>query len=478
MGILPNFCFYVKINPKIASFFLDICIIWVFRYHGHRQKAAPQNATSWGIARLLRPAPRYAAFESRHCLWYAVESHKAAAYARWVAAIFESEVPMARLRDVDLHERTVLAIQNANTQDEQYALFCADGGVYHGNKEDGFVLLAVLENIRRFDGPIKMYYHFPYLCVTERYGLNAATVDIRTGQTRSFAREDYHCDVSSYSAGFLEHQERVLLIHQTQWNRLDISDLETGELLTKRQAVPQEAVDDIDYFHSLLHVSPDGKHFLSNGWIWHPVDHIRCFETARFLKEYESCEAQTAYYSGYAWDRPCTFVGNDGFVLASDQGQLSMAEGVVASALKEPPAYHQLLYYQISEVEARLYTYSGYENQDTLPLAYSGKADCDVFAFDEYGEITGGELHYDAESGHLVALSEKGAFALALDGRVLYEDPDIRLHVSNWALRQGAKTVKTADWMQNWQYDTLRRSFYRFHAQGIEKKLFPQRVVF
>ena len=43
--------------------------------------------------------------------------------------------------------RNVLAIQCSNTQYEQYALFCDDKGLYHGNDKDGFALLAVLDNI-------------------------------------------------------------------------------------------------------------------------------------------------------------------------------------------------------------------------------------------------------------------------------------------------------------------------------------------
>ena len=96
-----------------------------------------------------------------------------------------------------IKNRNVLAIQCSNTQDKQYALFCDDKGVYHGNDQDGFVLLAILENISVLDKPIKIYYHFPYICVSERYGLNAATVNIINGQVISFSREDNYCDVSS-----------------------------------------------------------------------------------------------------------------------------------------------------------------------------------------------------------------------------------------------------------------------------------------
>ena len=386
-------------------------------------------------------------------------------------------------------DENVLAIQCSNTQKEQYALFCSDKGLYHGNENDGFALLAVLGNISLLNRPIKIYYHFPYVCVTERYGLNASTVNIESGHVLDFAREDYHCDVSSYSVGFLEREDRVLLMHQTQWNRLDITDLETGRMLTHRDIIYQETDETetnkwgtfpkmekknyIDYFHSLLHISPNGEHFLSNGWIWQPLDNIMCFDTECFFREYETCGKPIEYYRGYAWDRPCTFAGNDTIVIAADKDEITVEEGVTSAELKEPPAYHQLLFYKLSEIKARNYTYNGYENSDSLPLAYTGKADCDVFAFDEYGEITSGELYYEPETMNLIALSEKGAFRLALDGKILHHAPEIKLSVNNWGMRHDdARAITPSDWLKDWQYDEIHHTFYRFNNNKIEKGYF------
>ena len=391
-----------------------------------------------------------------------------------------------------LEGKNVLAIQSSNTQIELFAVFCDDKGLYHGSDKDGFVLLAVLDNIDFLNRPIKIYYHFPYICVTERYGLNAATVSIADRRVTKLMREDYHCDVSSYSVGFLERNGRILLIHQTQWNRLDITDIETGELLTEREIVfrktgetetnkwgtssKMEVKNYIDYFHSLLYISPDGKHFLSNGWIWQPADNIMCFEMERFLKEYEPCGESIEYYRGHAWDRPCAFVGNDMLVIAADKDEIILREGVAVTEAKEPPAYHQLLFYKLSEIKTHKYTYNNYEGYDTLPLAYSMKADCDVFTFDEYGEITSGELHYDPEAERLIALSEKGAFELTLDGEIIQSNLEINLSVCNWAIRlDDARAIEPFDWLQNWQYDIIRRSFYRFNKGCIEKKIFDSR---
>jgi len=388
--------------------------------------------------------------------------------------------------------KNVLAIQCSNTQIEQYAVFCDDKGLYHGNGKGGFALLSILDNIVFLNRPIKIYYHFPYICVTERYGLNAATVSIADRRVIKHSREDYYCNVSSYSIGFLERNGRVLLIHQTQWNRLDITDIETGQLLTEREVVFGKTDETetnrygassrikgknyLDYFHSLLHVSPDGKHFLSNGWMWQPTGNIMCFETERFFNEFELCGESIEYDRDYNWDRPCAFVGNDTLVIAADRDEIIFREDVAVSESKEPPAYHQLLFYKLSEIKTHIYTYDYYEGYDIGWLAYSMKADCDVFTFNEEGEITSGELHYDPETERLIALSEKGAFELTLDGEIKQCNPDINLSACNEDIQfNDVLAIEPSVWLQNWQYDIIRRSFYRFHNGSIEKKVLCSR---
>jgi len=386
-----------------------------------------------------------------------------------------------------LEGKKVLAVQCSDTEQEQYAVYCDDQGLYLGSNDEGFTLLAILDNVASLTRPVKMYYHFPYICVTERYGLNAATVKITDGSVRQFGRKDYHSDVSSYSTAFVERDGHVLLIHQTQWNRLDVTDLETGELLTEREIYIRdsgrkdergspiyERKNYLDYFHSLLHVSPDKRHFASNGWMWHPVDNVICFDMERFLTEYETCRQPIEYYGGYAWDRPCTFVGDDTLVVAADKTGLGFEDGVVVAG-KEPPRYHQLLFYDLAEVAVQEYTHSGYETDDTLPLAYSGSADCDVFDLDEYGEVEGGELHYEPETNSLVAISGRGAFEMTLDGEILHNDPEVRLATSNWALRfDDARAIEPAIWLQNWQYDLVRHVFYRFNENRVETRSIRQ----
>jgi len=48
-------------------------------------------------------------------------------------------------------------------------------------------------------------------------------------------------------------------------------------------------------------------------------------------------------------------------------------------------------------------------------------------------------------------------------------NPDIKQSVSNWTLRRNdTQAVKPMDLLQNWQYDVIRHSFYRFNENKIE----------
>ena len=303
-------------------------------------------------------------------------------------------------------------------------------------------LIAKLPNLKRIahkigDGrlegkelEINIYVYRDYVCVTERFGVNAALVNLKTGKVRKLKREDYHCDVSSYSIGFVERDGRILLIHQTQWNRLDILDAKTGEILTEREVSIHESdeKDDyggkkyvqknyLDYFHSLIHVSPDGKHFLSNGWVWSPQDHITLFDLDAFMKSYEK-EAifiSYPYYAdGYNWDRPCCFIDNETFAVILDDARIAGLD----PEEEEEYEYKQLALFKTSDV----CTSEG-RNYCSINPYLSVKCTAFQAEKDNYGEVHG-RLYYDAAKEYLVAVTPNGSSAVSLSGEVLQSIPE------------------------------------------------------
>lgn len=325
--------------------------------------------------------------------------------------------------------------------------------------------IAALSNIELLDKPIKLYYYAPYICVTERFGTHAAVVHHINGSIYELTREDYHADVSSYSIGFIEHFGTVCLLHQTQWNRLDLLDLTTMEIVTKREiryekikdsyqtedgkiiAAVYENENFLDYFHSLLEVSPNKTGFITNGWHWAPADNIKYSHINEFLTRYETGLKGIDYVmGGYNWDRPCAFIDETTFVIAADLEQ-EIVEEIIEQNSDQPIIYDQLIFYKFTETEDSAY-------HPVKKIAIS------VFPINQYGEVFG-KLYYDKEKDCLITISEKGAYSVSLEGSILkkYDEisPKSEVKISN--------CNAGISFQLPWSYSTVFHKFYRFNEE-------------
>jgi hypothetical protein len=106
---------------------------------------------------------------------------------------------------------------------------------------------------------------------------------------REINRSYYYAEEYEYPAAFITLENgRVLLAHcPSNYCRIDFEDIETGELITNSA----NRKPDADIFHSRLEVSPDNKHLISKGWLWHPWDTLclydihNCIKTPSLLDE-------------------------------------------------------------------------------------------------------------------------------------------------------------------------------------------------
>lgn len=382
----------------------------------------------------------------------------------------------------NLSDRRVRAAAAHDRVPGSYFVFADGGLLVVGTGSTQAELVAEVTNIREVgnatgDGrlvgkelEIRLYVHGPWLCVTERFGTNAALINTATGAVRELSRADYHSDVSSYSIGFLDRDGRTLLVAQTQWNRLDIFDAETGTNLTEREVFIRDSGrrdaqghkeydrrNYIDYFHSLLHVSPDSRHFLSNGWVWSPVDMVRAFSTDSFLTGFEPTSIPVATTFGYNWDRPCTFIDGRTFVLALDDSVDTLDPEEATDY-----TYRQLAFFEIPQMSS-----AGDVDRWLEP---SSLVDCDVFPRNQYGEVKG-ELHFDPASGCLIALTDTaGVFVVSLDGKVVARAPDLSL-ASPPSHGDFGSRYSSPD---GWSYAPQHRVFYRWiPGAGIEEHAVP-----
>lgn len=149
-----------------------------------------------------------------------------------------------------------------------------------------------------------------FAAVVNDRGKYGAVVLLETGELlMALDRVSTSHDASKFPLAFFEREGRMLLVHATQANRLDISDPLSGELLTERGPMPTKYGEPhaLDYYHADLTVSPDGEWVADWGWCWHPVGWIATWSVRRWLEKnvWESEDGETrrrfcdrAYYWG------------------------------------------------------------------------------------------------------------------------------------------------------------------------------------
>lgn len=308
---------------------------------------------------------------------------------------------------------------------------------------------SVVAPLPELEGELELRALGRWACVAERFGLHAALIDLDTGATRPYSREDYHCDVSSYSVALLRIDGRVVVALQTQWCRLDLFDAETGALLTDREIIRREdgsTENHVDFFHSRLLVSPGHTRLVSNGWVWAPVDVLMMFRLEDFLARWEPSGARFQG-SGYNWDRPIAFIGEDHLIVALDRmedawcGRMPQADEACCTDNVDP--HHPFVLLNLTEPDEEGY------------LVVERFLGPDFLAVDpQYGEVKG-DLAFDSTSRLVVATdAAKGSIAFDLDGMVRQEWPELSSAAG-------------------WRFFPERRRFARLRdGMGVEERAF------
>ena len=128
-----------------------------------------------------------------------------------------------------------------------------------------------------------------FAAVVNDYGRHGQVIDLRTGTvTLTLDGGSYHPETVPFSLAFTSHGGRTAVIHRTDWNRLDISDAATGELLTARGPTSylrgeQRPKHYLDYFHGATAISPDGRWVADDGWVWQPFGVLTAWDVRQWL---------------------------------------------------------------------------------------------------------------------------------------------------------------------------------------------------
>jgi len=140
-----------------------------------------------------------------------------------------------------------------------------------------------------------------FAAVVNDYGRYGRVIDVRSGKmTLTLDGGPYHPETIPFSFAFADWQGRVVVIHRSAWNRLDVSDASSGQLLTERGPTSYRQGEErpqhyLDYFHGALYLSPESRHILDDGWVWHPVGKLTVWNLDCWLSEnaWESEDGQT-----------------------------------------------------------------------------------------------------------------------------------------------------------------------------------------
>ncbi|MDH5653385.1 MAG: hypothetical protein OEZ39_16120 [Gammaproteobacteria bacterium] len=129
---------------------------------------------------------------------------------------------------------------------------------------------------------------------------------------------DYHTEHTLFPVAFVEQAGRMLVIHATDWNRLDITDLESRVCLTERDMEELPERDNESLFtewYGELCISPDRQRIATIGWMWHPVGVAFSWDLQTWLTE-NVWEADIGLSKksyaiwDYFWDSPFFWLDN------------------------------------------------------------------------------------------------------------------------------------------------------------------------
>ncbi len=178
-----------------------------------------------------------------------------------------------------------------------------------------------------------------FAAVVNDYGRYGQVIDLQSGKvTLMLDGGAYHPETVPFSFAFTHWRGRVVAIHRTAWNRLDISDASSGRLLSERGPTSYRDGEErpqhyLDYFHGALYLSQRGTHILDDGWVWHPVGIPFIWSLHQWISENawesedgttkkEVCARDHYWDNGIAWlDEQTVAIGGIG------DGDVEMIDG-------------------------------------------------------------------------------------------------------------------------------------------------------
>lgn len=239
-----------------------------------------------------------------------------------------------------------------------------------------------------------------------------------TGKHHSIVlhREDYHAKITKFPIGiFKDSTGTNHLIYGTGWNRVEIMNMDTLQILTAAKSVIEQDAEKrymipstnlpahsnpwpskFDYFYGAIAVSPNQKRFISMGWVWGSNDSFYIFDIDDFISN-----PRITFTSTDAWehnDRTTCWIDDNRIAVAINPYEDNEEDG-----LKESPC--QIYIYRVDSnspyIETKVVVPGHYIIKTTMHYLH------DSNAFLLYGATT-------------------GVLIVSLSGEILLHEPDVR----------------------------------------------------
>lgn len=159
------------------------------------------------------------------------------------------------------------------------------------------------------------YQHTDRRDMNRGYVLNTETCEV----ILNLDTQDSLGGLTNFPVNFFTLDGKDLIVHGTDWNRLDISDLATGEILTNRNLdeTPEEKEEWSCFSERNGHivVSPDQTRAACVGWVWHPIGVAHTWRLDNWLRsnpfEVDVSEEKVSQAAwDYDWGATIRWVGN------------------------------------------------------------------------------------------------------------------------------------------------------------------------
>jgi hypothetical protein len=167
------------------------------------------------------------------------------------------------------------------------------------------------------------------LCSQEQATNSGIVCKLENGETVFELKDhEYHFELTDYPVAFCNINNQCYLIHASDWNTLDITNLITQECLTTRkdEEITEEQRESglFTEWAGELKISPKGKRIATIGWAWHPVGIAWTFSLEDWIKDkWESDFGLTkknlgdSYWS-YFWHSPFAWLDDESVIIWGD----------------------------------------------------------------------------------------------------------------------------------------------------------------